>query len=113
MRFSATYRGAGVDGEVHVGAVHTEEAGRRSAISFNPSGHEPTAKIKGFCAAAMQSILDEKARMKTEFDSHDHTVQESVGFNDSMRCFATAMTHLEAAQMFAVKGLHAVKNATG
>ena len=28
-----------------------------------------------------------------------------------MRCYATALTHLEAAQMFAVKGLHAVKNA--
>ena len=111
MSFSATYRGPGVDGEVHVGGMHNEEAGRRCAIGFNPSGHAPTALIKGFCAAAMQSVIEAREVMRREFDSRDSTAAESVGFNDAMRCYATALTHLEAAQMFAVKGLHAVKNA--
>ena len=61
--------------------------------------------IKGFCAAAMQSVIEAREVMRREFDSRDATAAESVGFNDAMRCYATALTHLEAAQMFAVKGL--------
>ena len=110
MSFSATYRPPEGE-EIHVGAPHDGEAGRRCALGFNPSGDFATDKIKGFHAAAMQSVIDQRDQLAQP--DVDASTAEKAGYHDAMRCFATALTHLEAAQMFAVKGRHAPKNAQG
>ena len=90
---------------VNAEVLASSEATRRCALAFNPSAHMPTARLKAFFAAAMQAVDDERqALLETEPPA-------TTGHGDAMRCFATAMTHLEAAQMFAVKGLHARANA--
>ena len=108
-------------GEEHsVSGSSTDEAGRRCALGFNPGNHEPTEKIKLFCAGAMRAVIDERERIledhterQREVNRSDTLLSESEvdAFEDSMRCFATALDHLEAAQMVAVKGLHTKANA--
>ena len=117
-----SYSGSACSGEeTHsVGGSSTDEAGRRCAIGFNPSGHKPTDKIKSFCACAMKAVIDERAEMASAFSNRKEELagkgqpvpqNEIDGHNDAMRGFATALTHLETGQMFAVKALHAPKNA--
>ena len=93
-----------------ISGSHDDEAARRCALGFNPSGHEPTEKIKAFHAAAMKAVIDERAKLIRPDDVPGNEA-EIAGYNDAMRGFATALTHLETAQMFAVKALHARKNA--
>ena len=117
-----SYSGSACSGEeIHnVGGSSTDEAGRRCAIGFNPSNHAPTDKIKSFCACAMKAVIDERNSMVGKFSNRKEELAgkgqpvpqaEIDGNNDAMRCFATALTQLEHAQMIAVKGLHAPKNA--
>ena len=112
MSYSGTACGGG---ETHtVGGPHDDEAGRRCAIGFNPSSHEPTDKIKAFCATAMKAVMDERDKLRKPEPVEGGTypdAREVAAYSDAMRCFATALTHLETAQMFAVKGLHTRKNA--
>ena len=81
-----------VDGEtVYQAPIVANSVGvKRCGVGFNPTESPKVAKIKLLSAALMQEISD---------------TQEQAGPGDSRRCFFTAMTHLEAAQMFAVKGL--------
>ena len=72
---------------------------RRCGLPFNPSDHSGVTRIKVLAAALMNAIEDERAKL----DEDPH--------NDGFRCMATAMTHIEAGQMFAVKGLFAARNA--
>ena len=64
----------------------------RCGVSFNPDQNADVRKIKGLAAGLMQAI----AQYRDNRGSDDH---------DGRRCMATAMTQLESAQMFAVKGL--------
>ena len=118
MSYSARVHGGGP--EYSVSGSGTDEAGRRCALHFNPGSHEPTEKIKLFCAAAMKAIIDEGTRIHNDFQARIAEIKEKglilpdaeqEAYGDAMRCFATALTHLEAGQMFAVKGLHTRANA--
>ena len=76
-------------------AVEVQEGSigyRRCGVRFNPSQDRKVAVIKGLAAALMEVIADEQLHL----DPDD---------GDGKRCMATALTYLEAAQMFAVKGL--------
>ena len=92
-----------------VSASLTDEAGSRCGLSFNPGGHLGTEKVKGFSAAAMQAVIDERNQI-SPLPEHA-TAAEKAARAASMRCCATALTHLETAQMFAVKALHTRANA--
>ena len=78
-------------GEISVGAS-------RCGLKFNPDENPDVRRIKSVAAALME-----------QFNTHlqDRLPDDS----DGKRCFATAMTHLESAQMFAVKGLFTRRNA--
>ena len=78
-------------GEMSVGAA-------RCGLKFNPDENFDVRRIKSVAAALME-----------QFNVHlqDRLPDDS----DGKRCFATAMTHLESAQMFAVKGLFTRRNA--
>ena len=62
----------------------------RCSVGFNPSGSFRITKAKSLCAAVMQLLLD-----------HGNAARDG----EAQRCFRIAADHLEAAQMFAVKGL--------
>ena len=118
MSFSASFSGPG--GEFSVSGPITDEAGRRCGLTFNPGQHEPTAMVKGFFAAAMQSVVRQRELAQAAYnklldEAGDKSAaiddRERIAFNDAMRCFATAITDLEKAQMIAVKGLHTRANA--
>ena len=75
--------------------VHPHEGSvgfRRCGVSFNPSQDRRVAKIKALAAGLMEAIDEEMLALEPD-DA------------DGKRCMATAMTQLESAQMFAVKGL--------
>ena len=107
MSFSATV--VIHEREHHVSASLTDEAGSRCGLMFNPGGHLDTEKIKGFSAAAMQSVIDVRNQIPPL--PENATEGEKAARTASMRCCATALTHLEAAQMFGVKALHTRANA--
>ena len=77
--------------EIRARVMEGSEPWRRCGVSFNPSQDERVEKIKMLAAGLMQVIDDEMLAL----DPAD---------GDGKRCMATAKTHLEAAQMFAVKG---------
>ena len=84
----------GHDGEL-IGMVQPYEGSvgyRRCGVSFNPSQDHRVALIKGLAAGLMEAI-----------SNYGKATAPDDG--DGKRCMATAMTHLESAQMFAVKGL--------
>ena len=98
----------------------TDEAGRRCALGFNPGTHEATDKIKVMCAGAMKAIIDERTAAHDAFQKRVAEVKEKgqilrdaeqEAYGDAMRCFATALTDIEKAQMAGVKGLHTRANA--
>ena len=70
---------------LHAGSVGWDRCG----VAFNPSGDVQIERMKLICAAAMQEM----------------GAYEASPNPDMRRCMETAMSHLEAAQMFAVKGL--------
>ena len=108
MSFSVTAHFAGHP--YTVGNSHTDEAGRRCALSFHPDGqHSEAEAIKVFHAAAMERVIC--ARNAIPRPGGDATSSEKAAYGDAMRCFATSLTHLETAQMFAVRGLHTRPNA--
>ena len=77
-----------------IAKVHPHEGSegyRRCGVSFNPSQDKRVAKIKALAAGLMEVIDGEMLAL----DPAD---------GDGRRCMATAKTHLESAQMFAVKG---------
>ena len=70
--------------------VYTGGAGaKRCGLTYNPTKDVDAALIKSLAAALMEAL--------------DSRAEEAKP--DAKRCFETAMNHLEAAQMFAVKGL--------
>ena len=82
------------DGRVnHITIGEGGDGAVRCGVDFNPSGNQEVDNIKGISAGLMQlfGLLQNEARERADYDG--------------TRCFKTAMTHLEAAQMFAVKGL--------
>ena len=108
------------DAKYHLSASSDGEAGRRCDLGFNPGNHAPTHKIKLACAAAMQSVINERDATIAKYAKRDQELgekgekmptREYEAHGDALRCFATALTHLETAQMFAVKGLHTRANA--
>ena len=83
----------GPDGEC-LAQVHPHEGSegfRRCGVTFNPSQDRRVAKIKALAAGLMDAIDEEMLAL----DPAD---------SGGKRCMATAKTHLETAQMFAVKG---------
>ena len=107
--YSAQFNGP--NGVFSVSGDVFDEAARRCGVKFNPGGHLATDMVKGFCTAAMRSVMDERDRMCEKARGSEMTEADSAAHSDMMRCMATALTHLEAAQMFAVKGLHTRANA--
>lgn len=84
----------GPDGEC-IAKIHPHEGSvgfRRCGVSFNPDQDPGVAKINALASGLMDAIADEMLGL----DADD---------GDGRRCMATAMTQLESAQMFAVKGL--------
>ena len=80
---------------------------RRTAFKFNPDSDVDTEIIKATCAAAMSPIVLMRDRLMRNAEKRSI----GPGDNDALRCFDTALTQLESAQMFAVKGRWAPKNA--
>lgn len=70
----------------------------RCGLRFNPDENHDVRRIKTLAAALMQ-----------ELENYKNSREADDG--DGKRCFATAMTELESAQMFAVRGLFARRNA--
>ena len=77
----------------------TDTGAARCGYSFNPGENEDVKQIKGLAAGLMQRLASQHGLCMEEKDF------------EGARCFATAMTQLESAQMFAVKGLFAKRNA--
>ena len=73
-------------------------AAARCGIKFNPSEDRGVKRLKSLAAGFMQACDDYKASRQPDD-------------GDGKRCFATAMTDAESAQMFAVKGLFTRRNA--
>lgn len=119
MSFQATFD----DGEgaaVSVSAAHDGEAGRRCGLKFNPGQHEGTRTVKGFCASAMQSIINQRDRIQAEHAKRAKEAEEAgealdmrefAAFDDSMRGIKHALDLLEDAQMNGVKALYTRANA--
>lgn len=119
MSFVATFSGPNSADNFSLSAGSQEEAGRRCGLHFNPGAHVPTQRVKGFAAAAMQAIINERNTMQFEHERRKEEaaatgatldVREEQAFQDSMRCIATALTAFENGQMFAVKALHTRAN---
>lgn len=70
----------------------------RAGAGSNPTDSPDLAIIHGFCAAALQAVIIAK------MDDRHITENSLADFEEAQRCFATALTHLETASMFATKG---------
>ena len=78
-----------------VGQVHPAEHGvgyRRCGLAVGAGGDRNLAMVQGLSAG----LMEELANRQREMDAGDA---------DGRRCLATAMTHLEIASMFALRGL--------
>ena len=118
MTVTATISVAGDPQFVHTLHVTClSEAERRCTLGFNPGGHAPTLVVKAFHAAAMQAVVDQRQAIHDRRNEllerlhGDEIPHIEAGHQDAMRNMATALTHLETAQMYALKGLHALTNA--
>ena len=69
------------------------EAWDRCGVSFNPSGSSDIDHVKRLSAGVMQRLITGEYCAEIEEDK------------EAQRCFRIAANHLEAAQMFAVKGI--------
>ena len=79
--------------------VHEHSTGgRRTGITFNPSDHAGTRKLKALAAAFVDACHLEQQNLHGDD-------------NEGQRCFTRAMNHAELAQMLAVKGLFTRRNA--
>ena len=95
------------------------EPTRRTALKFNPAGDAITTEVKALCAAAMAGVIKARDKFESKYraDLQANPVPGAPspaqlrGLEDGLRCFETALTQLESAQMFAVKGIYAPKNA--
>ena len=88
---------AGELGRIFTVYVHEGGDGAvRCGVGFNPSADSDVDVLKALSAALMDHIASLK-----ENNEDDH---------DGIRCYETAQDYLEAAQMFAVKGLFCGKN---
>jgi len=67
----------------------------RCGVNFNPDGNEDVDKLKMLAAGFMQACSE---------------LRDGAEDGDGKRCFSTAMTDMESAQMFAVKGLFTARN---
>ena len=85
------------DGSVQTVNI-SEEAAKRCGVSFNPSNDHSVDYIKGFCAAAMQAVINIRDEYPKWRKGKEYT-------EDNKRCFETALTQIESGQMFAVKGV--------
>jgi len=83
----------GADHSVNV--IPGSDGAARCALSFNPDENPDVARLKALAAGFMQACSEH---------------QKEAGDPDARRCFETAMTQIEAAQMFAVKGLFTKRN---
>ena len=110
MTFSARFQSGAK--QATVSASCTGEAGRRCGLRFNPTDDGDVTSIKGFCASAMQSVIKARHSIQAKRPGPEALPAENDGYQDAMRCFATALTLMEQAQMMAVKGLFAQRNAT-
>ena len=110
------------ENKTHHMSGHDGEAERRVALPFNPSGHEETWQTKIACCAAMKTIERHRDATRAAFARREQEIAESkpakvmdvrerYAFEDALRGFATALTHLQTASMFAVSALHARANA--
>ena len=84
---------------VQVGIQDTGEGVARCGVKFNPDGNYDVTVIKGISCVLMDYL---ELRRQACIAGKDYA---------GVRCFATAMTKLEASQMFAVKGLFTKQNA--
>ena len=115
IEFSATY--SGPNGRASVGSPTVTEDPRTNVIceaarrcDLNENTNEPYGQnsINGFMACAMQAVIHERDEVVRLYDSQpmaDHSLEEQADHEDAMRCFATALTNVETAQMFARKAL--------
>ena len=105
MTFSATVNVAGrKEGSHHqVSGPSGGEAARRASLDFNPSGNQRIASVKGFSAAAIQAVINERDKLERPGD--DAPQAERDAFTDALRCFEIALKELESAKMWAVKGV--------
>lgn len=91
MTINVKVRFEGEDFETMDLTIGSDEiAAKRCGVKFNPTGDRSIANMKALAAALMQ-------QMQFEFDGCSDP--------DAKRALATAMTNLESAQMFAVKGI--------
>ena len=69
------------------------EAWSRCGVDFNPSRSSEIDDVKRLSAGVMQRLITHEFGAEIEEDK------------EAQRCFRIAADHLEAAQMFAVKGI--------
>ena len=101
------------DSEYQIDIAPTSEAGARCGIGFNTTRNLAAERVKWACAAAMQVIVEGRYACEQEYKSipaSDRDKQRLFAYNDAMRCFATALTHIETAQMYATKAQHTRAN---
>lgn len=72
---------------------------KRCHINFNPSSDDKIGTFKKMMADAIDYCQKEKDNVGLNINVDDETRIEAL------RCFSIAMTHLETAQMYCVKGI--------
>ena len=105
MSFSGTFND-GINSH-SIGADSDGEAGRRATLSYNPAELDAVASIKGFAACAMQAVIVARRNVKADYERGPKSIENIAAFTDAMRDFATALTQLQSAKMFAVNGVFA------
>ena len=105
MTFSAQFNDGVNANPHHVSAARDGEAGKRCSMDFGMAD-EKVAVIKVACGAAMQTIINARDGTPNPAEE-DAKGREEYG--NAMRYYDKALTQLEYAQMFAVKGLFAKK----
>ena len=87
MTLQVSFNDGQNNGEVIV--CEGDDGYARCGVSFNPTQDAGVVRIKALAAGLMQELSN-------KLGAAEHP--------DAKRCFATAMTQLESAQMFGVKG---------
>lgn len=77
---------------------------KRVHLTFNPSDDDKIGQFKRMMADAIDFCNEEVQNLTGSTDGKG--VREQMeDINEAARCFSIAMTHLETAQMYAVKGI--------